>query len=235
MRIMYDACDPARPPANAVMVAGYLYGPCAWPASGWTRFRDVVQVRIATVQTINDGQVLDVERGDADVSQAPGWCARARLRGQIPTVYCSQANVSALLEQFRLHEVPAPLLWVAQWDGVAELPDEWIAKQYLNDNALGFDVSVVADFWPGVDPAPIPIMEDDNVHLVQLPGDGGVWCLFEYAGVYAPVPAPPVEADLTNLGAVKATPITEATHTWLRTQFPQTAAAPAVTTPSTEA
>jgi hypothetical protein len=231
VRTMYDACNPIRPPANASMVAGYISGGCVWPASGWQRWRTVTQVRIATNASVNAGQVLDVERGDAVPDDAPGWCARARLRGQIPTVYCSASVVPALLAAFNAHDVPHPLLWVAQWDGIASVAPAWVAKQYRNDNARGYDVSAVADYWPGVDPAPQPITEDSDVRLVQVPGQAEVWAFSEAGRVVAGLPSPAVEADLMNLGAGKITEITAEGLAFLRATFPT--AAVVTTAPST--
>jgi|ERR1700733_1164738 len=155
-RTMYDACDPSHIPADAVMVAGYIYGPCRWSPAEWARFPGAVHVRIATVASLNDGAVLDVESGDASPDLAVGWCARARLRGQTPTVYCNAATVDAVLAAFKAHDIVAPLLWIAQWDGDATVPSNAIAKQYVNDAGAGYDMSVVADHWPGVDVAPAP-------------------------------------------------------------------------------
>lgn len=163
MRTMYDACNPIRPPADASMVAGYVSGGCEWSPAAWQLWAKALRVRIATGANVDDGVVLDVERGDATPADAPGWCARAQLRGVTPTVYTSASNVAAVLAACKVHDVPAPLIWVAQWDGVATVPAGCIAKQYRNDVAAGYDVSAVADYWPGVDPAPPTPPEDDDV------------------------------------------------------------------------
>lgn len=161
---MYDACNYTRPPRDAEMVAGYLNGGCRWPAQAFTYWEAARIVRIATNATMNAGAVLDVERGDATPNDAPGWCARARQRGQVPTVYTSQANVPAVLAACKLHGVAPPLIWMAWWNGVASVPPGCIAKQYANVDAKGYDLSAVADYWPGVDPAPQPISEVSRVY-----------------------------------------------------------------------
>ena len=51
---------------------------------------------------------------------------------------------------FGARDVPEPHWWVAQYDGIAELPAGAVAKQYKT--TPGWDESVVADYWPGVDP-----------------------------------------------------------------------------------
>lgn len=190
MRTMYDACNPARIPRTATMVAGYLVGNCAWSEAAWITWSHARQVRIATIASLNEGQVLDVERGDATPELAVGWCARARARGQTPTVYCSSSNVEAVLEACELHRVAAPLLWVAHWDGVAELEPGWVAKQHTNDAAGGYDVSCAADYWPGVDPVPdppAPTPEDTDMWLYQAANgtiyamDGGHRIAFQHS------------------------------------------------------
>jgi hypothetical protein len=176
-RQMYDACNPENIPADAAMVAGYLFGGCQWSPAAWDRFPDAVKVRICTVAGNNAGEVLDVERGDATPSDAVNWVARARGRGQIPTVYVSQSNVDQVLADCTLHEVAAPQIWVAQWDGVSDVPAGTVAKQYASEVAKGYDLSDVADYWPGVDapPDPPPIgPEDVTMFLYQAP-DGTIY------------------------------------------------------------
>jgi hypothetical protein len=217
---MYDACNPLRVPIGAQLVAGYIFGNCAWPDYAWARWPNARHVRIATVASLNDGQVLDVERSDATPDDAPGWCARARLRGQVPTVYTSASQVQAVLDACKLHAVPAPLLWVAQWDDIAELPGNAIAKQYRNDNAAGFDTSVVADHWPGVDPAPQPSHKDEPMHLFQLEGKADIYVLFEYSGRYVAVGDGDDVAALVAAGATAVQPISPTFHARLLTAFP---------------
>jgi hypothetical protein len=176
---MYDACDYLRPPFDAAMVAGYVSGGCQWPAAAFNYWRHAKVVTIATGANVNAGMVLDVERGDATPDQAPGWCARARLRGQDPTVYTSTSNVAAVLDACTFHAVPPPHLWVANWSDGPVIPADAIACQYDNDNARGYDISVVADYWPGVDPAPPPPptpTEDDGMYLYQ-DAEGTIWAV----------------------------------------------------------
>ena len=187
MRVMYDACSAARIPATAPMVAGYIYGNCAWSAADWARFPNAVKVRIATVASILDGDVLDVERSDATPDQAPGWVAQRRAAGAVPTVYTSASNVTALLAAFSAHQVAAPLLWIAAWDGLSQLPAPDVAKQFQSTPGAGYDVSIVADYWPGVDPAPAIATGGGPMHLVQLENTTTIYLLFEHTGKLIPV------------------------------------------------
>ncbi|HEV2346099.1 MAG TPA: hypothetical protein VGS97_18510, partial [Actinocrinis sp.] len=71
---------------------------------------------------------------------------------------------------FAARGVPEPHWWVAGYDGIAEIPAGAIGKQYADNTALGqpWDLSVVADYWPGVDQAPAdppnPTVRRNDMH-----------------------------------------------------------------------
>jgi hypothetical protein len=60
--------------------------------------------------------------------------------------------------------VAQPNWWLAGYDDVPEIPAGAIGKQYANEPLTGghYDLSVVADHWPGVDtgPGPSPAIPD---------------------------------------------------------------------------
>lgn len=153
MRTMYDSTAPLLLPSWAQMVAGYVDGRFAWPASGWARFAHVPTVQIAVSAATNAGTCLDVERYDAFPWEAPGWCQRRRAAGVTPSVYVSASLWAATRTEFQSRGVAEPYWWVADWDDQPNLPAGAIAHQYTHPPASGgdFDVSVCADFWPGVD------------------------------------------------------------------------------------
>lgn len=161
MRIMYDSVTPTAIPRDAEIVAGYLPpSRYAWSAAEWRLFPRAVKVRIAIFASVNDGHVLDVEPGDATPAQAPGWVRMRRAAGVDPTVYCNASTWPAVRAEFRRQRVREPHYWIAKYDNVARLPAGAVAKQYANPPVHGrghFDLSVVADYWPGVDPS----KEDD--------------------------------------------------------------------------
>lgn len=165
MRKMYDSTSPNDIPTNAPMVAGYIDGiDFRWPESSWSRFPNSVKVRIARRTSTNDGHVLDVEKGiptvwpltDPAVRRGIlSWVQMRRNSGMTPTIYCNQLNDwDPLRKIFRDAQVPEPLWWVARYDNKVNIPPGAIAKQYANPpiHDLGhFDLSAVADYWPGVD------------------------------------------------------------------------------------
>lgn len=153
MRTMYDSVTAADVPAGAQIVGGYVNGTFAWSAADWDRFPTATKVRIATRANVNDGNVLDVEKGDATPGEAPGWVVMRRAAGVDPTVYCNASALATVQAAFTAANVPQPHYWVAHYDNIPSIPDGAVAKQYINDPSSGghYDLSAVADYWPGVD------------------------------------------------------------------------------------
>lgn len=186
MRTMYDAVTAdnilAADP-NPQMVAGYVDKIVLQPWSGgdWALFPNAVKVQIVKKATSNFGHVLDVEPGDATPAQAPGWVQMRRASGADPSVYCSLSDWSIVRASFAAAKVAEPHYWIAHYDGDPTIPAGAVAKQYRGNVAPGYDVSSVADYWPGVDPAPpspggsaasttgVEIME----RITVTPPDGG--------------------------------------------------------------
>lgn len=152
---MYDSTAAADIPRDAAIVAGYLPpSRYAWSAADWARFPSAVKVRIVIFATVNDGHVLDVEQGDARPDEVPGWVQMRRRAGlATPTVYCSLSIWQACRDACARAGVPEPLWWIARYDNNPVIPVGAVAKQYANEPLAGghFDLSVVADHWPGVD------------------------------------------------------------------------------------
>lgn len=157
MRTMFDSIRAANIPADAQMVAGYVdeYTIPKWTAAEWQRFSRAVKVRIVKKASTNDGHVLDVEPRLATPEQAPGWVAMRRRAGlATPVIYCNASTWPTVQAAFRQQGVAQPLYWIAHYDGRVELPEldgiRAIAKQHTGDTN-GYDLSCVADHWPGVD------------------------------------------------------------------------------------
>lgn len=161
-RVMYDGVTPSRIPSSATMVAAYVDGHYANVSPMKARFPHARLVTIAVFASTNAGTVLDVEKGDATPTEAPGWVVKRRRAGVDPTVYCSESLWPTVRAVFRALNVPQPHYWIAHYDSVALIPEGAIAKQYKNTS--GYDISVVADYWPGVDPKPV-------AHYEPYPGE----------------------------------------------------------------
>jgi hypothetical protein len=187
------------------MVAGYVAG--QWPSYAGlvARFPHAVHVSIA-VEASQDAQVLDCERFDATPAQCPAWAQRQRRRGQVPTVYCNSSTWPTVRAEFAAQGVALPLWWAAQYDGLAELVPGSIAKQYRGDVPPGYDVSIVADLWPGVDPprppTPAPTARKDRTMFVYKlePATGGNVYLKTENGVEGPFSASDAVSILESIG-----------------------------------
>jgi len=160
---MYDAITPANIPVTAQLVAGYVDGKYAWTAASWARFPHSVKARIAVFSSTNDGHILDVEAGCSSPANAPGWVVRRRAKGIDPTVYCSLSAWPTVRTAFHNAGVAEPHWWIAAYPGNgAKLYPGSVAHQWQNPGPV--DISVVADYWPGVDPKPVA------PHVAPVPG-----------------------------------------------------------------
>lgn len=183
MRLMYDACNPDGIPRDAQMVGGYVDAGCTWPPGAWGMFPKAVKVRIASLPSTNDGTVGD---GPPDNGTWPEWVAWVVMRrhaGADPTMYTDLDQWAAGQQAFRSAGVAQPHWWIANWNGVADVPAGAMAHQYKNVGDA-YDLSAVLDYWPGVDPAPgttpgpapapapvpFPLPEDD-VLIIQANAD----------------------------------------------------------------
>src|SRR5258706_6674669 len=91
---MHDSTTATDIPPDAEMVGGYIDGQFAWKQSDWDRFPNVPKIRIAVKSSTNDGDVLDVEPGDAGPADAPEWIRKRQAAGYArPTIYCMASAV----------------------------------------------------------------------------------------------------------------------------------------------
>jgi hypothetical protein len=149
-RTMYDAVTASNVPASATLVAGYGDGYYNNVAEFRTRFPHATVVEIAVSSRHNLGVVLDVETGDATPAEAPPWVLMRRAAGVDPTIYCNSSTWPSVRAAFKAAGVPEPHWWIAQYDGDPSIFPGAVAKQYSDPGP--YDLSSVADYWPGVDP-----------------------------------------------------------------------------------
>lgn len=173
-RIMADAVVSANIPVGKFkLVAGYLNGAISkWSQADWDRHAGhSILVKITVFASLNDGHMLDVETGDATPAQAPGWVRMRRAAGFLyPTIYCSESIWSTVKAEFNRQGVAQPSYVVAAYPGEHDasgnplIPDGAIGHQYADPATSGgqYDLSVVADYWPGVDPGgKVALNQDD--------------------------------------------------------------------------
>jgi hypothetical protein len=193
---MLDGVNAGEVPAGAAIYAGYVDGNWQSLTALTVAHPGALHVSIC-VSATGDARVLDVEKGDATPEQAPGWTERQRAAGNAyPVVYCNEKQSwPAVKTAFTAQGVEPPLYWVAAYvddpTKVPAIPDGAIGLQYYDYG--GYDASVVADYWPGLDPAPAPPaaaaptvttpkeQDDDMAQIEPLAVHPG-----EYAYAFAP-------------------------------------------------
>lgn len=169
MRTCYDSVTPPnilQHDTTPQIVAGYANGRYKWSDADWALFPNAVKIRIAVRAYELNAHVLDCEVGDATPDECPLWAQERRARGGVPIIYCNRSTWLQVKAAFNERDVQQPLYWIATANGREEIPAGAIGAQYLL-NYRGVDVSVMADYIPGIDPVPfIPSQGDDNMTLI---------------------------------------------------------------------
>ncbi len=212
MRIMYDSTSPAAIPTTAEIVGGYCDGIYQWSLADWQRFPNAIHVPIACFATTNAGTVLDIETGCSTPGQAPHWVIMRRAAGVDPTVYVNHSNWDLTRAAFMLQGIPEPHYWLATLDGSQPWAPGLVAIQYAGSNMSGghYDLSAVADYWPGVDPPNPDATAGSEVIVKEVPmpalirsadpahadshGTGSVYLLDGNRKRWIPSPAAPLDA-----------------------------------------
>ena len=158
---MYDginslAAGIARQFPNLPKVAGYVNGLYAWSQAEWNLFPHADHVTISVTAGANEGDVLDVEQGDATPDQAHGWIAMRKAAGLFrPTIYCSRSVIPAVRAGTGSYILGRDYdIWVADYTGSPHqvtapgLPvATCAATQY--ESTAGWDATAVYDLsWP---------------------------------------------------------------------------------------
>lgn len=118
--IMFDAVDTAQIPNGPVAVAGYVDGDFITAPELAQRFPNAHILSIATGPE-HDADCLDVETGDADPADVPGWYERQRAGGAArPCLYADASAMQAgIVPLIRSGAIARPLvrLWSAHYAG----------------------------------------------------------------------------------------------------------------------
>jgi hypothetical protein len=123
-----------------------------------TRFPGKLVLAITTNPADNFGDVLDVEKGDANPVDAPAWVRRRRIAGHDgPIVYCSESAWPSVKGAFAAARTDQPSYWVAGYPGYEgdAIPPGAIGHQWIDHNGV-WDESIMVDYLPGIDPDPNP-------------------------------------------------------------------------------
>ena len=203
---MYDSASPWDIPAGAPAVAGYGDGIYVWKAASWARFPGVPH-KVIAVKSSDDGDVLDVENGDAAPADAPGWLTRQRARLQAGEVdrfatYCSESLRQAVTEACQAAGVALPWEWVAVRTNTATMAEgpRVVATQWTDDNNR-YDVSQAMAWWLGLTAPPAPPATSST-------GDGGA------PPVPTAPPPPPATPPTTPEVSVDVPQLTQGATGW---------------------
>lgn len=139
-------------PASVDLIGYYVDGNYVPSNAALARFAGKVHVPISVNLSGNMGVVLDGPPDNGSWSEVPGWIRRARARGVDPTVYTSLSDWPTGIQACNAAGVAQPHWWIASWNGRAEMIAGAVAHQY-DSNGNRWDDSIVADYWPGIDPA----------------------------------------------------------------------------------
>jgi hypothetical protein len=145
----------AHPEASVVM--GYDDG--NWPdaATLAQMFPGKTLVRITVNPRDDEGDMLDVETGDAVPADLPAWVARRRAAGHGgPLGYFSEALRAQVDAAFLSQRVAKCGYFIAAYPGAGlalQQPGD-VGHQY--EDVGPYDLSVVIDYLPGIDTSPEP-------------------------------------------------------------------------------
>lgn len=147
---MFDSVTVSDLPEGGDLYLGYVNGKYKNFEAVYERFHDKQVVSVAT-QANFDAVILDCERYDATPEQCPGWAQRQRERGQPPTIYTTAGQWAAVRSEFHRQGVAEPEWFIAKYDNIAQPLPGAVAKQYGGSVAGHYDLSIVSDYWLGVD------------------------------------------------------------------------------------
>lgn len=204
LKLMYDSTNAFDIPASASIVAGYVDGKYAWSAADWARFDGAIKVRIAVFASTNDGDVLDVEQGDATPQQAPGWIMMRQAAGlAVPTIYCAASMVGLIRS---LCDGLTYDLWTADYNGVPHITGTAQATQYADPNYGSgghYDLTLCTPEWPRRSNPMTPTTDDLTTALAYVCDTLGdrVWKLQSTAIMDVDVE---IQAIVTEIRRVRA-------------------------------
>jgi peptidoglycan hydrolase-like protein with peptidoglycan-binding domain len=208
---MFDDVDIHLLPAGACAYAGYLDGNYANFAQVKAAHPQAHLVGIA-VRAGDDGDALDVEPGDATISQAPDWVKRQHARGFArPVVYVSAASAQLLVNTLTAAGISRPSyrLWLAHYGAgqhtccPANCGYPQADGTQFTSKALGesLDESLVADDFFGAQPLTFPVKQGDvGTEVVTLQKMLNAWA--SVIGL-VPVLVPDGDFGQKTLAAVK--------------------------------
>jgi hypothetical protein len=160
---MYDSINVDSIPDDATLMAGYINGKSTWQSyyPMVARFPNATVLSISVAAHNSNGtyvaaDILDIEKGDATPSEAPGWVTAMRSLGRTPTLYCSRLGTWPATQQaIGAAKLAPPNYWIADYTSTAHLVPGSVATQWTDTGP--YDLSLTNGTWPSVvDTPPAP-------------------------------------------------------------------------------
>lgn len=140
-------------PEGMDIYLGYVDGKYQSYQAIKARFPHALIVPIATQAGGNVGTVGDGPPDNGTWSAWVQWVVRRRKAGVDPTMYTDKSSWATGIQAFNNAKVAQPHWWIADYDDHPEVYAGSVGKQY--ETLPGrYDLSLFADYWPGVDPKP---------------------------------------------------------------------------------
>lgn len=158
-RKMYDAVSAGNLPKDGDIYLYYIDGRYANKTAVMARVPGKIYVGCTIGLTAaRKGLVLDCESGDATNADALRWCQAYPGSNADLTIYTGTDNWPSLKATLSVLST-LPNILLAHYDNVATILTDpkfnIVGKQFRGDVSPGYDQSVVANYWPGVDAAPV--------------------------------------------------------------------------------
>lgn len=169
MRTMADSVNAAALPADLPLYAGYVNGTYVNCHTIRARFPHATVVPITVNPHEDVGTVYDCEPGNGTPTDVPGWVTMRRKAGVTPTVYTTLAWHTTAMDACLGAGVNQPYWWLADPTHRLDRPSGRIVA--LQRTYPGpYDLSAVANYWPGVDnPARDPRIGDTTMTVFTTP------------------------------------------------------------------
>lgn len=157
---MYDAVDVAALPGDGDLYAGYIDGNYVTVPALRQRFPNKPIVEVAVRTGTNAGHVFDTEPGNPEPPAAARWVAMRRASGlDTAGIYTMRSWWGWCIDALNAVGIDPNTVpfWIADATGREHELAGAIATQWLFHG--DWDLSNVADHWPGVDsgsPSPKP-------------------------------------------------------------------------------
>lgn len=175
----YDAVYVPAIPPDATIIAVYVDG--EWPTEAAVRAR-FLQAHLITITVTGspDNMVCDCETGDLTPAQAAQWAADEKTAGRRPTIYCNESTTPDVVAALAVHGLTFGRdvdHWLAAPDGIAEVPEGCVAKQYWwGPGIYSYDADVALPTWSAL-PQPKPPAPEPEATMCYF-----TWLGKSYAG-----------------------------------------------------